>query len=66
VRQNIQQQFDSLELLSLGMAGMVHAKEVEIARQLLDVDLPEDPVKAVPMWYGIVAGPDHEAASSKG
>jgi hypothetical protein len=36
------------------MAGMVHAKEVEIARQLLDVDLPEDPVKAVPMWYGIV------------
>jgi nitrite reductase/ring-hydroxylating ferredoxin subunit len=54
VRQNIQQQIDSLELLSVGMAGMVHAKEVEIARQFLDVELPEDPVKAVPMWYGIV------------
>jgi len=26
-RQNIQQQFDQLELLSAGMAGMVHAKE---------------------------------------
>jgi carnitine monooxygenase subunit len=53
-RQNIQQQFDQLELLSAGMAGMVHAKEVEIARRLLDVELPEDPVKAVPMWFGIV------------
>jgi nitrite reductase/ring-hydroxylating ferredoxin subunit len=54
VRENIQQQFDQLELLSEGMAGMVHAKEVEIARQLLDVPLPADPVQAVPMWYGIV------------
>jgi carnitine monooxygenase subunit len=53
-RQNIQQHFDQMVLLSAGMAGMVHAKEVEIARQLLDVELPEDPVKAVPMWYGIV------------
>jgi nitrite reductase/ring-hydroxylating ferredoxin subunit len=54
VRENIQQQFDQLELLSEGMAGMVHAKEVEIARQLLDVPLPADPIQAVPMWYGIV------------
>jgi nitrite reductase/ring-hydroxylating ferredoxin subunit len=54
VRQNIEQQLQSLELLSVGMAGMVHAKEVEIARQLLDVELPEDPVKALPMWYGIL------------
>lgn len=54
VRENIQQQFESMALLSEGMAGMVHAKEVEIARQLLDVELPDDPVKAVPMWYGIV------------
>jgi carnitine monooxygenase subunit len=54
VRQNVQQQFDHLELLSVGMAGMVHAKEVEIARQMLDVELPDDPEKAVPMWYAIV------------
>jgi len=54
VRQNIQQQLASLELLSTGMAGMVHAKELEIARQLLDVELPEDPAKALPMWYGIL------------
>jgi nitrite reductase/ring-hydroxylating ferredoxin subunit len=54
VRQNVQEQFDQLELLSAGMAGMVHAKEVEIARQLLEVELPEDPAKGVPMWFGIV------------
>jgi nitrite reductase/ring-hydroxylating ferredoxin subunit len=54
VRQNIQAQFNHLELLSVGMAGMLHAKELEIARQLLDVDLPEDPAKAVPMWFGMI------------
>jgi nitrite reductase/ring-hydroxylating ferredoxin subunit len=53
-RENIQQQYDQMELLSAGMAGMVHAKELPIVRQLLDVDLPADPVKAVPIWYGIV------------
>lgn len=54
VRDNIKAQLRHLELLSEGMAGMVHAKEVEIARQLLDVELPDDPAQAVPMWYGIV------------
>jgi nitrite reductase/ring-hydroxylating ferredoxin subunit len=54
VRENIRQQFAQLELLSEGMAGMVHAKEVEIARQLLDVELPNDPATAVPMWFGMV------------
>jgi Ring hydroxylating alpha subunit (catalytic domain) len=53
-RDNIKAQFAHLELLSDGMAGMVHAKEVAIARQLLEVDLPEDPNQAVMMWYGIV------------
>jgi hypothetical protein len=54
VRENIQSQMKHLELLSSGMAGMVHAKEVEIARQLVDVDLPEDQHQAVMMWFGIV------------
>ncbi len=53
-RQNIQAQFKHFELLSEGMAGMMHAKEVEIARQLLDVELPENPAEGVPMWFGIV------------
>jgi hypothetical protein len=33
---------------------MVHAKEVAIAEQLADVELPEDPAQAVMMWYGIL------------
>lgn len=54
VRDNIKAQMKHLQLLSEGMAGMVHAKEVEIARQLVDVELPDDPMQAIPMWYGIV------------
>jgi phenylpropionate dioxygenase-like ring-hydroxylating dioxygenase large terminal subunit len=54
VRENIQSQFHHMELLSEGMAGMLHAKEVAIARELLDVDLPDDPAQAVPMWFGMV------------
>lgn len=54
VRQNIEAQLKHMELLSEGMAGMIHAKEVAIARQLLDVALPDDPAQAVPMWFGIV------------
>ncbi|MED5544696.1 MAG: aromatic ring-hydroxylating dioxygenase subunit alpha [Pseudomonadota bacterium] len=54
VRENVQAQFEHMKLLNEGMAGMVHAKEVEIASHLLDVDLPEDPAEAIPMWYGIV------------
>ena len=65
VRQNIQQQFQSLELLSVGMAGMVHAKELEIARQLLDVELPEDPVQGGANVVRDRAGSDHEAAAGQ-
>jgi phenylpropionate dioxygenase-like ring-hydroxylating dioxygenase large terminal subunit len=54
VRQNIEAQIRSLELLSEGMAGMVHAKEVEIARGLKDVDLPDDPGEAMMTWYGML------------
>jgi phenylpropionate dioxygenase-like ring-hydroxylating dioxygenase large terminal subunit len=52
VRENIQQQFDQMELLSEGMAGMCHAKDVATARALLNIDLPENPNEAVMAWYG--------------
>ena len=54
VKKNLEAQIKNLELLSEGMAGMVHAKEIEIAKGLLDVDLPEDPNEAVMTWLGIV------------
>ncbi len=50
----IREQFDHMDMTSIGMAGMFHAKEMDIARSLLDVDLPEDLNQAIPMWYGIV------------
>ncbi|MFT3964933.1 MAG: aromatic ring-hydroxylating dioxygenase subunit alpha [Sphingobium sp.] len=53
-RDNIAAQFRHMELLNEGMAGMVHAKELAVARDLLDVDLPDDPAEAVPLWYGMV------------
>ena len=54
VRQNIANQFRHLELLSEGMAGMCHAKDVEAARTILEVDLPEDPGQAIMTWYGML------------
>jgi phenylpropionate dioxygenase-like ring-hydroxylating dioxygenase large terminal subunit len=55
---NIDAQLKHMELLSEGMAGMCHAKDVETARGLQDVSklgLPEnDPVQAFMHWYGML------------
>ena len=52
--ENIQAQVRHMELLSEGMAGMCHAKDLETARGLANVDLPEDPIQALMHWYGMV------------
>ena len=65
-RQAIDGQFHHLELLSEGMAGMVHAKEVEIARQLRDLELPDDPNEAVPLWYAAVMRRISEQLKARG
>ncbi|MFT4027009.1 MAG: aromatic ring-hydroxylating dioxygenase subunit alpha [Novosphingobium sp.] len=56
LRQNLEAQVAHMEQVSLGMSGQCHAKEVAIARTLLDVDLPEDPNEAIPKWYEILRG----------
>jgi phenylpropionate dioxygenase-like ring-hydroxylating dioxygenase large terminal subunit len=66
VRENIQAQYKHMELLSEGMAGMLHEKEVAIAKQLVDVDLPDDPAQAVPMWFGIVMDQVSKQLAAKG
>ncbi len=66
VRENIESQMKHLELLSSGMAGMVQQKEIDIARQLVDVELPEDQHQAVMMWYGIVQDQIHKQLSARG
>ena len=58
VADNIRSQIENLELLGSGMAGMVHAKEIEIAKELgcdtvLD-KLPPTVAEAVPVWFGLV------------
>ncbi|MEO7246817.1 MAG: aromatic ring-hydroxylating dioxygenase subunit alpha [Novosphingobium sp.] len=52
--QNVSAQLANLELLSVGMAGMVHAKEVEIARQVTADMVPDDPEQMMIMWFGTV------------
>jgi nitrite reductase/ring-hydroxylating ferredoxin subunit len=54
IKGNIAAQIKHLGLLSEGMSGMVHAKEFEIAQQLTDCELPEDPQQAIMMWFGIL------------
>jgi phenylpropionate dioxygenase-like ring-hydroxylating dioxygenase large terminal subunit len=52
VHENIKSHVRHLETLSIGMAGMCHAKDVAVARALQDIDLPENPAEAVMHWYG--------------
>jgi phenylpropionate dioxygenase-like ring-hydroxylating dioxygenase large terminal subunit len=54
VRENLAAHYKHFQILNEGMAGQVHAKELEIMGQLLDVELPEDPNQAITTWYGIV------------
>jgi phenylpropionate dioxygenase-like ring-hydroxylating dioxygenase large terminal subunit len=54
VRENIRAVYDHFVELNAGMAGQVHAKEIEVMGQLLDVDLPDDPNQAMMAWYGLV------------
>ncbi|MCX7864981.1 MAG: aromatic ring-hydroxylating dioxygenase subunit alpha, partial [Novosphingobium sp.] len=54
VRTLVRQHLAQMETNSIGMAGMHHAKEVAIARELVDAELPDDPAIAIPMWYGMV------------
>ncbi len=52
-RAAIDGQIAHMQSLSEGMAGMIHAKEVAVLRELRDAELPEDPNQALPMWYGM-------------
>jgi nitrite reductase/ring-hydroxylating ferredoxin subunit len=54
VADNIRAQVENLALLSSGMAGMCHAKEVAIAREIGDAALPDTVAEAVPVWFGLV------------
>lgn len=52
-RENVASHIAHMELLSEGMAGMIHAKEIAIAKSLAEVELPDDPQLGLMTWYGI-------------
>ena len=56
IEENIAAQIRNMELLSEGMSGMIHEKEVEIARTLQHAtdNLPEDKGAAIMTWLGMV------------
>jgi nitrite reductase/ring-hydroxylating ferredoxin subunit len=54
LRQNIDSQIEHFELLSDGMAGMCHAKDLAVAKQLRDAELPEDPTQGLMTWFGML------------
>jgi len=51
----IRTQIRSMELLNEGMAGMIQPKEIEIARQFENAELPDNRQEAMPQWFGMVA-----------
>lgn len=64
--ENIAAQVKNLELLSEGMAGMVHAKEVELARMVPADVLPDDPQQMLMHWFGAVQHTIVEGLKARG
>ncbi len=64
---NIKAQVKHFELLSEGMAGMVHAKEVEIIKQMENV-VPEieDQMQGIMHWFGMVNHQITEGLKARG
>jgi phenylpropionate dioxygenase-like ring-hydroxylating dioxygenase large terminal subunit len=54
LKEVIDAQIGGMQLLSEGMAGMIHQKEVDIARTVPIDDLPANPAEAMPIWFGRV------------
>jgi carnitine monooxygenase subunit len=65
-RENVAAHIKHLEMVSVGMAGMCHAKDVEVARQLAEVELPDDPAQAIPAWYGMLNAEITKAGRARG
>ena len=55
-----------MELISVGMAGQLHGKELDIARGIDISALPDNPAQAVPMWFGMVMQQVTEQLKARG
>jgi carnitine monooxygenase subunit len=65
-QENIDAQWENLRLLSEGMAGMVHAKELEIAKMIPADILPDDPEQMIMHWFGAVQHAITETLRARG
>jgi carnitine monooxygenase subunit len=65
-QQNIDAQNENLRLLGEGMAGMVHAKEIEIAKSIPADILPDDPEQMIMHWFGAVQHAIFETLKARG
>ena len=65
-QQNIDAQNLNLKLLSEGMNGMIHAKEVEIAATIPADILPDDPEQMIMHWFGAVQHAITETLRARG
>src|SRR5262249_25463420 len=46
----VQSQLHFMRILNVGMAGMIHDKDVRVAEGLSDIALPDDPLEALGTW----------------
>jgi hypothetical protein len=51
----IQSQLHFMRTLNIGMAGMIHEKDVRVAEGLSNMDLPDEPLAALGVWNKAVA-----------
>lgn len=67
-RENQEMQIVSMERLSEGMAGMLHAKEVDIARGMVGIEegLPGDQNQAMFVWLGMIMHQVSEQLKARG
>ena len=49
-REFIELNIKYMRLLSEGMAGMTHEQEIEVAKKMVDLDLPKNPAAAAVAW----------------
>ena len=50
-RQFVDMNIEFMKILSVGMAGMTHEKDVLVAERLREIELPSDPGEAMAIWF---------------
>jgi phenylpropionate dioxygenase-like ring-hydroxylating dioxygenase large terminal subunit len=65
-REAVDLQIKTFKRLSSGMAGMIHETELAVMDRIKDIDLPEDPDRALEFFYGTLASEIVKDAKERG